>query len=85
MYRVKVVRTFLSAGVALNKIPDIRDLLEEHAYRLTDRRQMSDLVPFILDQEKEKLKHEMAGKPLSIVFDGTSRLGEGFCSCCLLH
>ena len=76
VYRVKVVRTFLSAGVALNKIPEFRDLLEEHAFRLTDRRRMSDLVPFILDQEKEKIKNEIADKPLSIIFDGTSRLGE---------
>ena len=78
VYRVKVVRTFLSAGIALNKIPEFRDLLEEHAFRLTDRRRMSDLVPFILDQEKERLKNEIAGKPLSVVFDGTSRLGEVF-------
>jgi len=33
-------------------------------------------VPFILDQEKEKLKNEIANKPLSIIFDGTNRLGE---------
>ena len=56
VYRIKVVRTFLSAGIALNKIPEFRDLVEEHAFCLTDRRRMSDLVPFILDQEKERLK-----------------------------
>jgi len=78
VYRIRVVRTFLSAGVALNKIPEFRDLLEEHAFRLTDRRRMSDLVPFILAQEKDKLKTEIADKPLSIIFDGTSRLGEVF-------
>lgn len=78
VYRVKVVRTFLSAGVALNKIPEFRDLLEEHVFRLTDRRRMADLVPFILVQEKEKLKNEIADKPLSVIFDGTSRLGEVF-------
>ena len=78
VYRVKVVRTFLFAGVALNKIPEFRELLEEHAYRLTDRRRMTDLVPFILNQEKEKLKKAIADKPLSVIFDGTSRLGEVF-------
>jgi len=36
---------------------------------------MSDLVPFILVQEKEKLKKEIADKPLSIIFDGKNRLG----------
>ena len=76
IYRVKVVTTFLCSGVPLNKIPDFRELLEEHAFRLTDRRHMSDIVPFILSQEQAQIKNEITGKPLSIVFDGTSRLGE---------
>ena len=71
-----MVRTLLLAGISLNKITELRDLLEEYAYRLTDRRRMSDIVPFILAHEKEKLKNEVSGKPLSIIFDGTSRLGE---------
>ena len=73
-----MVRNFLSAGVALNKIPLFRELLEENGLRLTDRRRMSDLVPFILSQEKEILKSDLAGKCLSITFDGTTRLGEVF-------
>ena len=76
IYRVKVVRTFLSAGVTLNKIPSFRELLEENGFRLMDRWRMSDLVPFILSQEKENLKRDLAGKCLSIIFDGTTRLGE---------
>ena len=78
IYRVKVVRNFLSAGVPLNKIPLFRELLEENGFRLTDRRRMSDLVPFILSQEKGGLKRDLAGKCLSIIFDGTTRLGEIF-------
>ena len=78
VYRVKVVRNFLSAGVPLNKIPLFRELLEENGLRLTDRRRMSDLVPFILSQEKEMLKNDLAEKCLSITFDGTTRLGEVF-------
>ena len=37
---------------------------------------MLDVVPFILTQEQAEIKEEIAGKPLSIIFDGTSRLGE---------
>ena len=70
------MRNFLSAGVPLNKIPLFRELLEENGFRLTDRRRMSDLVPFILSQEKGGLKRDLAGKCLSIIFDGTTRLGE---------
>jgi len=36
---------------------------------------MSDLVPFIFSQEKENLKFDLAGKCLSIIFYGTTRLG----------
>jgi len=58
--RVKVTRTFLSAGVPLNKLPLFRGLLEENGYRLTDRRRMSDTVPLILQQEKDKIKKEIS-------------------------
>ena len=76
VYRVKVVRTFLQSGVPLSKISEFRELLEENALRLTDRRHMSD---FILEQEQLKVKEEITQKPLAITFDGTSRLGEAFC------
>lgn len=78
LYRIQVVHTFLLAGVPLTKLCIFRDLLEEHAYRLTDRRHMSDLIPFILQQEKEQIKKEINGKPISVTFDGTTRLGEVF-------
>ena len=53
-------------------------MLEENAYRLSDRRGMSDLVPFILGELKQTLKGEIQGKRVSVVFDGTTRLGEAF-------
>lgn len=62
VYRVKVVSAFLRAGVPLGKLSCFRDLLEEHAYRLTDRRHMSDLVPVILSDEQKKIKSEIEGK-----------------------
>ena len=45
-------------------------------FRLTDRRHMSDLVPYIVTQEKADIKAEILGKPVSVIFDGTTRLGE---------
>ena len=44
VYRVKVLTTFLKAGVPINKIDDFRDLLEENAVRLAGRRPMSDHI-----------------------------------------
>lgn len=76
IYRVKVITAFLQAGIPLSKLGCFRELLEEHAYRLTDRRHMSDLIPFISSQEQSKIKEEISGKYLSVIFDGTTRLGE---------
>ena len=59
IYRIKVARTFLTAGVPFNKVEIFRDLLEENGYRLSDKRFMLDLIPFIRQQEqtiKELLK-----------------------------
>ena len=76
IYRVKVVQTFLRAGVPLSKLAIFRPLLEEKALRLCDTRHMLDLVPFILDEERARIKKEIEGKFVSVIFDGTSRLGE---------
>ena len=79
LYRVQVVRTFLRAGVPLAKLCLFKDLLEEHGYRLSDRRHMSDWIPFILQQEKENIKKEMNNKTISVTFDGLV-----FVKCCSL-
>ena len=67
---------FLRAGILISKLEYLRDILEENALRLTDTRHMLDLVPFVLEEEKSRIKREISGKFLSLVFDGTSRLGE---------
>ena len=61
LWRVKVV-TFLRAGVPLAKIDQFRDLLEEHAYSLSDRRGMCDMIPFIQSEEQQQIKTELEGK-----------------------
>jgi hypothetical protein len=76
VYRLKVLKTFLRAAVPLTKLSAFRDLLEENMFRLTDRRHMTDLVPYIVTQEKADIKAEILGKSVSVIFDGTTRLGE---------
>lgn len=34
------------------------------------------MIPFILEQEKGKIKREIDGQYVSVIFDGTTRLGE---------
>ena len=37
---------------------------------------MHDYVPFILKEEESRIRSEIDGQQLSVIFDGTSRLGE---------
>ena len=37
---------------------------------------MSDLIPLLVSQEQADIKGELSGRPISVVFDGTTRLGE---------
>ena len=76
VYRFKVVTTLLRAAVPLSKVELFRDILEEGAYRLSDRRHMSDLIPFIRAQEHSTIKGEVEGKCVVVIFDGTTWLGE---------
>ena len=81
MYRVKVVRvkavsTFLRAGVTMSKIDSFRELLEENSYHLAGRKPMSDLILFVLGDEKQQIRWELNGKDVAVIFDGTCRLGE---------
>ena len=62
VYRVKVAMAFLKAGVPFQKVDCFRELLEENAYRLVDKRHLLDLVPFILKEEQAYVKAEIADK-----------------------
>ena len=73
---MKVVSTFLKAGVPLSKISKFRDLFEENAARLTDNHGMYDYLPFILSEEETRIRSDINDRPVSVIFDGTSRVGE---------
>ena len=44
IFRVKVVKAFLQAGVPLSKIRHFCELLEENGYRPNDKRHLFDLI-----------------------------------------
>ena len=37
---------------------------------------MANLLPFILKEEQELIKQDTVGRNISVVLDGTTRLGE---------
>ena len=52
----------------LNKVDTFRELLEESSHRLAGRRSMSDLIPFIRQQEVAHIRQEIAGKKIAVIF-----------------
>jgi hypothetical protein len=53
-----------------------RDLLEQAGYALVDRSGLSDYIPLVYQAEIELLISEFEGRYISVIFDGTSRLGD---------
>ena len=78
VYRIKVVTAMLKAGVPLSKIDILRDVLEEHAFALTSSSHLRQLIPFIQQEELSRIKREIAKRPISIIFDGTTHVCEAF-------
>ena len=76
VYRVRVVEQFLKCGIPMTKIDKLRPLLEEGSYRLTHSSHLSEYIPVIYADEKKKIKEEIEGRDVSVIFDGSTRLGE---------
>ena len=77
LFRFEVVETLLLAGIPISKVDIMRPLLEKYGQRLTSSSHMNDLIPAVLEKEKEKLKAELqVVTEASMIFDGTARLGE---------
>lgn len=76
VYRFKVVRTFLKAGVAINKIDQFREIFEEQGYSLSHSSNLSSMIDVINKEENEKVKKEITGRNVSVIFDGTTHVSE---------
>ena len=74
--RVKVVQGLLRAGIPLSKADSLRDLFEENSTTLTSSANLRQLIPFILHEELTSIKREIKGRPISIIFDGTTHVCE---------
>ena len=72
IYHIHVITTMLKAGVSLNKLDKFRDLLEENVLSLTKSSSHHQLLLFILQSKMQKLKQEIEGKHVSVLFDGTT-------------
>ena len=72
-----LVEAFLSAGIPLSKIDHLRSFLEKYGHRLTAHGHLSQMIPSIIEKEKETLKTELSlVDGCSVIFDGSTRMGE---------
>ena len=78
VFRVKVVRSFLKAGIPLMKLDSLRELFEENGYSLSSSTHLRQVLPFIWHEEIAKIKEEISGRPVLIIFDGTTHVAEAF-------
>ena len=76
VYRIKGLRIFLKAGIAINKMEQLREIFEDHGYSLSHSSNLSSMIDVINKEEKDKVKREMAGRNVSIIFDGTTHVAE---------
>ena len=54
-----------------------RPLLEKYGHRLTHSTNLREIIPAVLEKEKDKLRSELETvKEASVIFDGTARTGE---------
>ena len=77
LYRFDLIQSFLTAGIPFSKIDCLRSFLEKYGHRLTSQSHLRELIPSVLQKEKETLKSELSeAKAVSTIFDGSARLGE---------
>jgi len=72
---VKTVTAFLKAGVEPSKLNHFQEILEENAFSLSGSQHLRKLIPFVLKDERTKVK-KIEGKTLSVIFDGTTHVCE---------
>ena len=75
LFRYDLVESFLQAGIPISKINLLRPFLEKYGHRLTTRGHLSEIIPQVIEREKEILKTKIAPQDgFSLIFDGKSRL-----------
>ena len=77
LFRFEIVECAISGGIPLSKVDILRPLLEKYGHRLTHSANLREIIPAVLEKEREKLLSELESvKEASVIFGGTARMGE---------
>ena len=72
--RYRVVQACMASGVPLNCLNTLRPLIERGRVSLCDHSHMAMYVPKI--ETRDLLRSELRDRKLTLIYDGSSRLGE---------
>lgn len=82
VFRVKFVQTWMAMGLPLRKMDGLANFLFEemtNQEKLPSRSHLSrEYIPLIHDMEVAKMMDEIRGKPVAVIFDGTTDVCENF-------
>ena len=77
LFRFEIVECVLTGGIPQSKVDVLRPLLEKYGHRLTHSTNLREIIPAVLEKEKDKLRSELETvKEAKVIFDGTARMGE---------
>jgi hypothetical protein len=82
VFRTKFVQTWMAMGLPLRKMDGMATFLFQEMStqeKLPDRSHLSrEYVPLIHDMEVAKMMDDVKGKPVAVIFDGTTDVCENF-------
>ena len=69
MYRLELVESWLTAGIPISKVDNLRPFLKKkYGHRLTFLSHLTELIPLILKTGKDCVKSEIAKSDNFLVF-----------------
>ena len=66
VFRVKAVTGFLKSGIVLNKLDSLCELFEETGLSLSSSQHLRELIPLILEDERNKICEKIKGAQLHL-------------------
>lgn len=76
LHRFRIVASMLKAGVAINKVDELRPVLERDGHAITAASHLAGYIPKIETLEHDKLGGELEGQYVEVIYDGSPRHGE---------
>jgi len=78
LFRVKFLKMLLVAGIPLNRIPPLRQFVEQYAFKLTSAPHLADYLPIIQRYFNTCLAAALNDQFVNLIFDGRASFDEAY-------